>query len=140
MKVLLLKDVAKIGQKGQIVNVKEGYALNFVLPNKLGIKADQKIIKQKEAEEARNQSEKAKKQAELDKNLAELKGKSITIKEKANEQGHLFAQVKIKEILEAIKKQHNIQISESLIKIKESIKQVGEYDLGVIKLFVEKDN
>lgn len=140
MKVLLLKDVAKIGQKGQIVNVKEGYALNFVLPNKLGIKADQKIIKQKEAEEARNQSEKAKKQAELDKNLAELKGKSITIKEKANEEGHLFAQVKIKEILEAIKKQHNIQISESLIKIKESIKQVGEYDLGVIKLFVEKDN
>lgn len=132
MKVLLLKDVPLMGNKGQIKDVKEGYALNYMIPNKLAVLADDVTLKNfKTAVQAKKDKEAV--HEELIKEvLSSLKGKTVSIKSKASEKGKLFKSIHGKDIVKALKENHNIKIDESWLPTV-SIKEVGESSLVIKK-------
>ena len=98
MKVILLEDVKSLGKKGEIVNVNDGYARNFILPKKLGLEAtsknlnDLKLQKQNDEKVAQEKLDAAKALAE------EIKEKSITVKIQAGVEGRVFGSISSKEI------------------------------------------
>ncbi|MCR5148691.1 MAG: 50S ribosomal protein L9 [Eubacterium sp.] len=131
MKVILLEDVKTLGKKGQIVEINDGYARNFVLPKKLGIEAtpknlnDLKLKKQHDDKVAAENLADAKKLAEK---LGEL---TVNTKVKVGEGGRTFGSVSSKEISEELQKQHNIKIDKKKIMVKDPIKNVGGYNVAV---------
>lgn len=129
MKVILLKDTPKVGQKNAIVEVKSGYALNFLIPNGFALMAtaglEKKIQKKKESEEKENKE----KLERLQKDLAELSKAEIKVKANANENGHLFAALGKKELILAIKEQSGKEIPEKILELLEEIKEVGEREV-----------
>lgn len=129
MKILLLKDVPKVGRKYEVKEVADGFARNSLFPRKLAepVTSDtEKRIAKMEQDEA---SRGAVAESLLIKNLAELHGQTITLQEKANEKGHLFAAVREPEIVRAIKKQLNIDIPPEALVLEKPIKETGEHSL-----------
>lgn len=131
MKVIFLKDVPRIAKRHDIKEVKNGYAENFLFPNKLAIQATEKNLflfekRQKEIVVDREVQEDL-----LKKNLEEIKDKVINIKSKANEKGYLFSAIHKKEILEEMKKTHRIEISEESIVLEKPIKEIGEFEIPI---------
>jgi len=131
MKVILLRDVAKIGQKFDTKNVSDGYALNFLIPNGLAEMATAKVLSRVDMMKKRDSEEKKIREGLLAKNLADLKDTQIEIKEKANEQGHLFAGVHKEEIIAELKKQTRLDILPEYLELEKPIKQTGEYTIHV---------
>lgn len=131
MQIILLKDVPKIGQKNEIKNVSDGYAINFLFPNKLAQQATANKIKEIEKRKQNQEIENQINKNLLVKNIRSLDGARIEIKAKANEKGHLFKGIHIKEIIEELKKQNHIDIKQEYIKIESPIKEIGEFDIVV---------
>ena len=131
MKVILQKDVKGQGKKGQMVEVSDGYARNFLFPKKLAVEANTdniNVMKQKQAaEEARIAREKAA-AVELSEKLKTCK---VVISAKAGTGGRLFGSVTTSEIAEALKAQFGIEIDRHKIVISENIKAFGSYELKV---------
>ena len=131
MKVILLEDVKSLGKKGEIVNVNDGYARNFILPKKLGLEAtnknlnDLKLQKQNEEKVAQEILDAAK---ELAKKIEEGK---VEVKIKTGEGGRTFGSVSSKEIAVAVKEQMGYDIDKKKIQMKESIKNLGTYIVPV---------
>ena len=131
MKVILLEDVKSLGKKGDLVEVNNGYARNYILPKKLGVEAskkninDLKLAKAHEEKVAAAQLEEAK---ELAGKLAE---KAVTISSKVGEGGKAFGAVSSKEIAAAVKDQLNLAVDKKKIVVKEPIKTVGEHEVKV---------
>ena len=125
MKVVLLQDVKGQGKKGQLVNVSDGYARNFLLPKKLAVPATadnlNQMIMQDKAKKARMEAEKAEALAIAEK----LKGIEVKISAKAGSAGRLFGSVTSKEISEALQEQHGINIPKTKIVQDEPIKTFG---------------
>ena len=122
MKVILLQDVKSLGKKGEIVNVNDGYARNFILPKKLGLEATGKNNEKKVAEE---NLEAAK---ELAAKIAEAK---IVTHIKVGEGGRTFGSVSSKEIAEEVKAQLNLNVDKKKIQLKEAIKTLGTHNVSV---------
>ena len=126
MKVILLKDVKSLGKKGEIVNVNDGYARNFILPKKVGLEAtgknlnDLKLQKNNEKKVAEENLEAAKELA------AELGAGKVELSIKVGEGGRTF-----KEIAEAVKTQMNLSVDKKKIQIKEGIKTLGTHMVSV---------
>src|SRR3989338_9649685 len=131
MKVILLRDVAKIGQKFDTKNVSDGYALNFLIPNGLAEMATAKVLSRVDMMKKRDSEEKKIREGLLAKNLADLKDTQIEIKEKANEQGHLFAGVHKEEIIAELKKQTRLEIYPEFLLLEKPIKEIGEHEVKV---------
>ena len=131
MKVILLQDVKSLGKKGEIVNVNDGYARNFVLPKKLGVEAnnknlnDLKLQKNNEAKIAQENLNAAKALAE------ELKAGKIEVSIKVGEGGKTFGSVSSKEIAAEVKKQMNLDIDKKKIQLKDAIKTLGTHNVPV---------
>ena len=131
MKVILLKDVKALGKKGEVVNVNDGYARNFILPKKLGVEAngknlnDLKLQKNNEAKVAQEHLDAAKKLAE------ELKAGKVVLTMKVGEGGRTFGSVSSKEIAEAVKEQMHLEIDKKKIQLKEQIKTLGTHIVSV---------
>jgi large subunit ribosomal protein L9 len=129
MKVVLLEDVKKVGKKGEIVNVSDGYARNFLIAKKLGMEASNKAInalKLRAAVDVRLEKE----HLEEAKALAEsLKDKKVTIKLKAGENGKLFGSVSSKEIATEAHSQLGMEIDKKKLVLKEGIKDLGTYEI-----------
>lgn len=137
MKVILLKDIPKVGKKDQIVEVNQGHAINFLVPRKLARPAtasDIKTIQNKNEVKQKISAEKTKHGRDM---LKVLNGETVTITEKANEKGHLFSKVQIEEVLKAIHDQTGIKAEKSWIKNFDQIKSVGEFKI-VLEAFEEK--
>ena len=130
MKVLLNKDVKKLGFRGDIVDVKPGYFRNFLFPNQTAIVATEKII---ELATERNKDRMLKKEQIL-KNakevLEKLKGLEITLKEKVSSKNKLYASVAEQEIVEAIEKASKVEITKDLLKM-DHIKTTGTHKVIV---------
>ena len=131
MKVILLKEVKKIGHAHEAVEVADGYALNFLIPKKLAIPATP--IAMKEAELRRKQITS---RVELDakllaQNIAALAEARIVIRAKANEKGHLYDAVGESEIRKAVKEQEHIDLSDDAIKLEKPIKELGIFEIPV---------
>ena len=131
MQILLLQDDKKLGKKGDTVEVSEGYARNYILPQKIGIEAnaknmnDLKLRKAHEDKVAKEQLDAAKKLA------AELEPKQILIRMKAGEGGKAFGSVSSKEIAVACRDQYGIDIDKKKIQLPENIKSFGAYEVSV---------
>ena len=131
MKVILLQDVKSLGKKGEIVNVNDGYARNFILPKKLGLEAtgknlnDLKLQKNNEKKVAEENLEAAK---ELAAKIAEAK---IVTHIKVGEGGRTFGSVSSKEIAEEVKAQLNLNVDKKKIQLKEAIKTLGTHNVSV---------
>ena len=131
MKIILLQDEKKLGKKGDIVEVSEGYARNYVLPKKIGVEATGKNMNDLKLQKA-NAEKVAKEQLDAAKQLAEvLAEKTIEVKMKAGEGGKAFGSVSSKEISVACKEQHGIEIDKKKIVLPEAIKSFGVYEVSV---------
>lgn len=131
MKVILLQDVKSLGKKGEIVNVNDGYARNFILPKKLGVEAtgknlnDLKLQKNNEKKVAQENLDAAKKLA------AELAESKVELAIKVGEGGRAFGSVSSKEIAAAVKEQMNLEVDKKKIQLKEAIKSLGTHIVSV---------
>lgn len=134
MKVILLQDVKGTGKKGELVNVSDGYARNFLLPKKAAKEATAQAMSElKNAEVSKAfQIEEAKKAANASKKLIE--GKSLSIKAKAGQGGRLFGSVTAKEISAELKKQFGLNVDKRKISLDTDIKAFGTYN-AEIKLY-----
>lgn len=136
MKVILLEDVKALGKKGEIVNVNDGYARNFILPKKLGLEATGKNLNDLKLQK-NNQEKIAKENLEAAKKLAaELEATKVELKIKVGEGGRVFGSVSSKEIAAAAKSQLKIEIDKKKIQQKEAIKSLGTH-LVPVKLHPE---
>lgn len=136
MKVILLEDVKALGKKGEIVNVNDGYARNFILPKKLGLEATGKNLNDLKLQK-NNQEKIAKENLEAAKKLAaELEATKVELKIKVGEGGRVFGSVSSKEIAAAAKSQLKIDIDKKKIQQKEAIKSLGTH-LVPVKLHPE---
>ncbi len=131
MKVILLEDVKALGKKGEIVNVSDGYARNFIFPKKLGVEATGKNLNDLKLQKA-NEEKVAKEQLEEAQALGkkiEAGGVKLTIK--VGEGGRAFGSVSSKEIAEAVKEQMHYDIDKKKIVLKDAIKTVGEHKVPI---------
>jgi large subunit ribosomal protein L9 len=129
MKIILLKDVPKVGRKYETKDVSEGYAANMLIPRGLAVPATPSAIKAINTEKAKIDGEKKIHDELLIKTLTDLDGKVITIKEKLNEKGHLFAGLHKPEILKAIKEQTRLDLNDEHLVLDKPIKEAGEHTL-----------
>ena len=125
MKIILLQDVKSLGKKGETVNVSDGYARNFILPKKLGVEANAENINDLKLQKAHDDKV-AKEQLEEAKALAaKIEGLPVEVSIKSGKDGRTFGSVSSKEIAEAFKKQHGIEIEKKKISLEEPIRAVG---------------
>ncbi len=125
MKVILLKDVKGTGKKGEMKEVSDGYARNFLLAKKLAVVADNTAVKElnEKAKAKENRAQKEYEAAvELGKKMEEL---NIVIYSKAGEGGRLFGSITSKDIAEQVKKQHDIEVDKRKISLDEPIRVLG---------------
>ena len=129
MKVILQQDVKGQGKKGQLVDVSDGYARNFLLPRKLAVLAtSENLNTMQQQEKAKRAQEAAERAAALE--LAEkLKDCTVKITAKAGSGGRLFGSVTSKEVSDALKAQFDLDIAKTKIVMPEPIKAFGGYQL-----------
>lgn len=129
MKVILQQDVKGQGKKGQMVEVSDGYARNFLLPRKLAVEANTDNINTLKLHEKAQKAKEAAEKAEAEATAEKLKNCTVKIIGKAGTGGRLFGAVTSKEVVDALKKQHNIEINKSKIIQEEPIKTFGTFKL-----------
>ena len=126
MKVLLKQDVKGQGKAGQLVNVSDGYARNFLFPRQLAVPADSQVMNElRTKEEAAQYHARVEKEAAMNA-AAALKGKTVKISAKAGSAGRLFGAVTTKEVADALEKQFGIKVDKRKISM-EDIKAFGSY-------------
>lgn len=131
MKVILLQDEKKLGKKGDVVEVSEGYARNYVLPKKIGVEATSRNLNDLKLQKA-NADKVALEQLNDAKALAAvLAEKTVEVKMKAGEGGRAFGSVSSKEIAAECKAQHGIEIDKKKIVLPEALKNFGMYEVNV---------
>lgn len=131
MKVIFLKDVPCVASRHDIKNVAEGYAMNFLFPRHLAEQATQPRLQALERRKKVKEEEHDIKHALLLKNLEALKDRSVTIKKKANAQGHLYDSIDAAEIRAALARDARVELPEHLIALPQKIKAVGEYAVPI---------
>lgn len=131
MKVILLEDVKALGKKGEVVNVSDGYARNFILPKKLGLEANQKNMNELKLKKA-HEEKLAEARYEEAKALAEKLGAGeITLKVKTGEGGKIFGSVSSKEIAAEAANQLGLEIDKKKVQLGEPIKTLGAHTVSV---------
>ncbi len=131
MKVILLKDVAKLGRRFDIKEVSSGHALNLLIPQGMVLTATPDAIKRIDVLKKQVEGERAIHEELLVKNIKGLEGITVRVVGKANEKGHLFAGLHREELVREIEKQTQLQIDPSFIKLEHPIKEVGDHEIVV---------
>jgi len=147
MKVLLLKNVAKVGRQYQVKDIADGYARNFLIPRGFAEPVTAQNMKKVEALKAKHVEDVQNKKAQAEEVIEKLSDITLVIKAKANSEGHLFAGVNEAVISKELDEQHHVTVPSDHIKLPEPIKEVGEYTVevssedskGSIKLKVEAE-
>lgn len=149
MKVILQQDVRGQGKKGQLIDVSDGYARNFLLPRKLAVEASADNLNTMKLQEKAKAEQQAREKAQALDTAERLKELTVTIKAKAGSGGRLFGAVTSGEISEALMSQHGIDIDRRKIIQDEPVKHFGDFQMkcklgheitGTIRLHVVEDN
>ncbi len=127
MKVILKQDVKGQGKKGQLVQVSDGYARNFLLPKGLAIEADSQAMNDLKNKEAAQEYHKKVEKDEAEATAKTLSGKTVNIKARAGQNGKLFGSVTTKEVAEALNKQYGVTIDKRKISMADA-KAFGAYE------------
>ncbi len=130
MKVILKDDVQGLGKAGQIVNVKDGYARNYLLPRGLALIADEKNVKLLEIQKKKFEEEAKKRRQDAESVAQRLSELQLTIKAKAGEDQKLFGSITAKDIAEALQKE-GFSVDKKQVVILEPIKRVGDYEIEI---------
>lgn len=125
MKVVLLKDVRDMGRAHTVIEVSDGHALNFLIPNKLAVPASATAMKQAELRVKQVVDRKELDHSLIESRLSQLAEEKVVIRKKANEQGHLYDGVDAKEIAAAA------QLPEEVIRIEKPFKELGTFEVPV---------
>ncbi|MDR2529389.1 MAG: 50S ribosomal protein L9 [Synergistaceae bacterium] len=131
MQVILKKDVSKVGKVGQLLEVSDGYARNFLFPQGLAEEATAGRIADVKA---RQQSQKAKEEKERqtsEETRKLLQGKVVRVFASAGENGKLFGSVTAAQVAEALEAQYGVKIDKRSVKLAESVKQSGSYPISI---------
>ncbi len=131
MKVILLKDVKGQGKRDDIITVSDGYARNFLFPQKLAVEATSGATKEITRKRAAEDAREAERRREANEKASALQGKGIELAVKCGEKGRLYGSVTTAEIAEALKAQHGVTVDKKKIEVAEQIKQVGDVKVKV---------
>ena len=129
MKVILLQDVRSLGKKGQLVEVKDGYARNYLFPRKLAMEATADGLNTLKMNEKARAEQEAREKAQAQEIAARLKEVTVVVQAKGGGAGKLFGAVTSDMISQALFEQHGIEIDKKKIVMDEAIKLVGDYDV-----------
>ncbi|MDE1941407.1 MAG: 50S ribosomal protein L9 [Patescibacteria group bacterium] len=146
MKVILIKDVPKLGSRYEVKDVSSGHATNLLIPQGLALAATPDALKRLETQRKQAEAERKIHEDLLVKNIKDLDGKTITISGKANDKGHLFAGLHREAIAAELQKQTELQIDPSFLAIEHPLKELGEHTVEVkgggksakLKIVIEK--
>ena len=130
MKVILLSDVKGQGKAGQIVNVSDGYARNYLLPKGLAAEATAQNMKELEQKKQADAHKVQKEKEHAEATVAELADKTVTLRVKCGENGKLFGSVTAQDIATEMDKQYHLQIDKKKLVLDEPLRAVGEYEIG----------
>ena len=128
MKVLLCEDVERLGYLGDIVEVRDGYARNYLLPQGVAIVPNEANIKSLAEERAKRADERKLAREQLERAAAAVEGAEAVIAAKANEQGHLFGSVSQRDIATNLRDQ-GFDVSDDAVQLTEHIKEVGTHEV-----------
>ena len=131
MKVVLLKDVKNMGKRDDIVNVSDGYARNFLFPQKLAAEATPGTLKEIERKRAAQDAREAELRTEALAKAELLKNKTIVLQVKCGDKGRLYGSVTAAEVAEALEKQHGIKADKRKIDIGDPIRETGVREISV---------
>ncbi len=138
MQVVLLEDVKGSGKKGEVINVSDGYARNFLFPKKLAKVADAATLNEiKVKEAAKKRQEEKERQAAADA-AKSLSGKTVRLHARAGESGKLFGAVTTKEISDGLKEQYGVEIDKRAISLDSEIRSFGSFSAH-LKLYAGID-
>jgi large subunit ribosomal protein L9 len=131
MKVILLKDIKGVGKRFEEKNLSDGYAINKLIPQKLAVAATSAGASQVKALKEQEAANKAGARKKLEESLAQIAGKTITLKMKANEQGHLFASLNADKLSRALQMEQSIYLDPESIELSSPIKSTGTFEVPV---------
>lgn len=130
MEVILLERVEKLGSIGDVVKVKDGFARNYLLPNKKALRSNAANLKVFEANRARIESDNASRRADAEKDAGSFKDASVTLIRQASNTGQLYGSVAVRDLIEALEAEGH-KVNKSQIVLNKPIKSIGVYDVNV---------
>jgi large subunit ribosomal protein L9 len=130
MELILLERVEKLGAIGDVVNVKDGYARNYLLPNKKALRANEANRKVFEANRARIESDNATRRGEAEKHAGNVDGKQVILIRQSSNSGQLYGSVSVRDIVDALN-EDGANLTKSMIVLERPIKTIGVFDVRV---------
>ena len=131
MKVILLKDVKGQGKKDDIITVSDGYARNFLFPQKLAMEATGGATRDVQRKRAAEEAREAERRAAATQKAEQLKNKVIELQGKGGDKGRLYGAVTTAETAEQLEAQHGVTVDKKKIELTEPVKQVGDVRINV---------
>ncbi len=131
MKVILMKDAARLGRKYEIKDVADGFALNSLIPRGIAVPATSSYVKVVEAKKKQDVLMKEEFKKAFEYALSKLPGGMLHISGKANEKGHLFAGITKSQVIDEFKKETGVELSDEHFELEKSLKEVGEHPIEV---------
>lgn len=127
MKVILTQNVKNLGKEGDIKEVADGYARNYLIPQGLAREATASLLKETQERKVREQKQRDKEKARAEQIKEKLNGKTITVKAKTGGGDKLFGAVTAREVAEVLKQEMQVDIDRKKIDLSEPIKHLGQY-------------
>lgn len=131
MKLILTSDVAELGQRGDVVDVADGYARNFLLPKKKAVPASEGMLQQAEATRAARLEAERKAKEEAEAIATQLVGTRVVLAARAGDEGQLYGSVGQSDIIEGVKRFTGIELEPSSVSVAEPIKAIGLHEINV---------
>ena len=131
MRVILLKDIPRIGKKHDVKDVADGYAANYLLPKNLAEPATSECLRRLAQEKQRKETGTKEKNAALAEALQALAGARVPLPAKASEKGHLFKGIRAQDIVEALRKERGVEVPPEAVLLESPIKEIGEHAVRV---------
>ena len=131
MKVILLEDVKGSGKKGDVINVSDGYARNFLFPKKLAKQATSSAVHEIEVKKESKRLKEQEQRDRAEKLASGIEEMSVTIYAKTGESDRLFGSISTADIAKALKKEYDIDVDKKKISLNDHIKVLGEYQAKV---------
>ena len=130
MQIILLERVEKLGSIGDVVTVKDGYARNYLLPNKKALRANESNRKVFEANRARIESDNAEKRTEAEKHATNVDGKQIVLIRASSNSGQLYGSVSVRDIVDGLN-EVGAEVTKQMVVLERPIKTIGMFDVRV---------
>lgn len=147
MEVLLLQDIPDVGKKNDLLVVGDGYAMNFLLPQSKAMVATPTVRRRYAEQIKRRALEREQERLQAAQQATAVAGRTVSFTRKATKTGKLYAAISEKNIVDALKEQHKLDVAEDVLTIGDPIKAVGEFDVrvmqagrtGVLKIVVKAE-